>query len=560
MAFAVGSGTELDPYQVSTPSELNEVRDYPTAYFIQVADIDLSTYGSWTPIMDHVNVYNGFSGSYDGQGHKISGMSIENVTHDEIGLFAMIRGGVVKNLTVDNATINVPTDSIYSVGILAGAIYDSRIGLSYNEVTNCHVSGSINSLEAINRVGGLLGVASSASAYVMLNTADVDISIASGSSYTNRNIGGFIGECESDPVYSVSTGPIDNRPSSGDPHNGIEIYKCSCLGSITIHSKDSIYDIGGFIGGAEGLTAKECHSVTPISIICEEGFADFDSISGFISSLDGSIVENCYSINDITVTNDLPSGSEEYLDVAGFCAWDNGNVFYKNCYTLGEYALPSTLTTGGGFARAVSLAGASSIIEDCYYASDQHPVVTPPGTPKTLQELKTQATFESWDFDTVWGIDSDINESFPYLLSDPPQTTTTTTDSQTTTTTTESFLPPVMPLKEIKFSLNILSTKPVPNFINQRVYTNDNGSVKVVYTLLDCTPASLMGASAKIITKNRKSKVSLNASIKDNTVSRVLTSEELDTLGLLSVQLELKVASRQTYASPIFTFEVDSEL
>ena len=570
MAFSVGDGTELNPYQVGTPSELNEVRDYPTAYFIQVADIDLSTYGSWTPIMDPVNVYNGFSGSYDGQNHTITGLTIDNVTHDEIGLFAMLRGGRVKNLNITNAVINIPTAGIYSVGILTGLIADSRVGLDYNEVTNCRVSGSITSLEAMNDIGGLVGRVSTESAYLMLNTSDVDISIASGDSNTNRNVGGFIGECESEYVYTVSTGPIDNRPTTGEPHNAIEIYKCSSLGSITIHSKDSIYDVGGFIGGAEGVTVKECHSVTPISIICEEGFVDFDSISGFISSLNGSIIENCYSINDISVTNDLPSGSEEYLNVAGFCGFDSGNTFYKNNYTLGEYSLPSTLTTGGGFARAVSAAGASSTIEGCYYAADQHPVVTPPGTPKTLQELKTQTTFESWDFDTVWGIDSGINESFPYLLSDPPQTTTTTTDSQTTTTTTtepqttttttESFLPPVIPLKEIKFSLNILSTKPVPNFINQRVYTNDNGSVKIVYTLLDCTPENLMGASAKIITKNRRSKVSLNASINGNKVSRVLTSAELDTLGLLSVQLELKVASRQTYASPIFTFEVDSEL
>ena len=40
--FAGGKGTTEDPFQVSTPEQLNEVRNYMNKYFIQINDIDMS--------------------------------------------------------------------------------------------------------------------------------------------------------------------------------------------------------------------------------------------------------------------------------------------------------------------------------------------------------------------------------------------------------------------------------------------------------------------------------------------------------------------------------------
>lgn len=73
----LGSGTESDPYQVATAEDLDNVRNDLTAYYIQVADIDLSEYENWVPIgyytyeYDHV-----FNGSYDGNGFTISNLTI----------------------------------------------------------------------------------------------------------------------------------------------------------------------------------------------------------------------------------------------------------------------------------------------------------------------------------------------------------------------------------------------------------------------------------------------------------------------------------------------------
>jgi len=40
---------------------------------------------------------------------------------------------------------------------------------------------------------------------------------------------------------------------------------------------------------------------------------------------------------------------------------------------------------------------------------------------KTTEEMKTQSTFSGWDFSTVWAINSNVNEGYPYLINNPPR-------------------------------------------------------------------------------------------------------------------------------------------
>ena len=89
-AFAGGDGSQSNPYQVSTLPELNQVRNYLNAHFIQINDIDVSSTSTWNngqgfnPIGESGAP---FSGSYDGQGYSITGLFINRLTTD-IGLFA----------------------------------------------------------------------------------------------------------------------------------------------------------------------------------------------------------------------------------------------------------------------------------------------------------------------------------------------------------------------------------------------------------------------------------------------------------------------------------------
>ena len=71
-AYSGGSGTETDPWLISTVDDLktlagtvNNGEDYKDQYFILTDDIDLQNV-SWTPIGDGTN---DFCGTFDGQGN-----------------------------------------------------------------------------------------------------------------------------------------------------------------------------------------------------------------------------------------------------------------------------------------------------------------------------------------------------------------------------------------------------------------------------------------------------------------------------------------------------------
>ena len=102
-------------YIVSSPAALQawatEMRNDPAQSLncTLAADIDL-TGQDWTPIP-------GYAGTFDGDGNTITGLTINQSTGSNVGLFASIAGGgTVKNLTLDNVNITVG----FNVGAIAG--------------------------------------------------------------------------------------------------------------------------------------------------------------------------------------------------------------------------------------------------------------------------------------------------------------------------------------------------------------------------------------------------------------------------------------------------------
>ena len=101
MSFSGGTGTELDPYQVATPEDLEEVRNHSgvseetRVYFKQTADIDLNvppynTAPGWVPINSEYITYNGDS-------KKISNLYISGAT-GHLGLFGTAEACIIKDL------------------------------------------------------------------------------------------------------------------------------------------------------------------------------------------------------------------------------------------------------------------------------------------------------------------------------------------------------------------------------------------------------------------------------------------------------------------------------
>ncbi len=112
-AYSGGDGTETNPYQIETLDDLLELSTTPSdwpneLYFSQTADIDASETQNWNdgagfcPIGDFLDEDDArrFSGTYDGQGHRIDMLFINNINQLGGGFFGSINDAVISNMNI----------------------------------------------------------------------------------------------------------------------------------------------------------------------------------------------------------------------------------------------------------------------------------------------------------------------------------------------------------------------------------------------------------------------------------------------------------------------------
>ena len=251
-------------------------------------DIDLSSH-YWIPIS--FEPYNGFSSlKLDGQGHTISGMTVNNQV--KAGLFGYLRGSscYVQNLTIKGANISGSTTEY--AGFIAGHIRISDVNDCTVEDSKCELTGSstlymggvigrgeytvlgrtLNTNKVINTKlianrenvigGGIIGSITSASdgngSYLNFYDCHSSVDISCGS---NSHVGGIIGKVEADTKliylnYCSSSGTITSSGSNscgglvGINSGSIEAKSCVSAMSITGASGD----IGGLVGKVESGT------------------------------------------------------------------------------------------------------------------------------------------------------------------------------------------------------------------------------------------------------------------------------------------------------------------
>ena len=150
--FAGGSGTEEDPYRISTLEQLQAVGDSANLdkHFIQIADIDASDTKNWNdgmgfkPIGSGTSIDNAFTGTFDGQGYVISNLSIIRSEENDVGLFGYTEfSTVIKNVHL----AQIQVQGRYRVGGL--------VGLSHGLIIE-H-SGTSGQVNGNKYVGGLVG-------------------------------------------------------------------------------------------------------------------------------------------------------------------------------------------------------------------------------------------------------------------------------------------------------------------------------------------------------------------------------------------------------------------
>lgn len=168
---------------------------------VALAEVGGSYPGMWgsagfTPIgSDYTHPY---LGTFDGQGHSISGLTINRPNTDYVGLFGCVGygsyGGVIQNLSLIGCSI---TGNNF-VGGIAGVISGYTSSLNHSVATGS-VSGH-------NNVGGLLG---------MNYGGNVNTSFADCTVHGNDSVGGLVGSNGGEVDACYAAGPV-----SGTTHVG----------------------------------------------------------------------------------------------------------------------------------------------------------------------------------------------------------------------------------------------------------------------------------------------------------------------------------------------------
>ena len=349
-AFAGGSGTENDPYQIDDgaqlaylASEVNKGQPYENSYFVLTADIDLANH-DWTPIGNSFSDalfggtdYSLFAGNLDGKGHTIFNISIgtENapLESDVFGLFGAT-GGKISNLNLDGITIYGTAKNVsgYIIG-LAGALAGSAGG----PIENCHVANLSMTMNTPNSgmtaaywIGGLVG-ALDGSQHIEECSASGTIKELSG----KGSIGGLIGELgrAAKITYSHADVALDVKP---DYRGGA--------------------DVGGLIGKGNGKNDPE----TVISNCYATGNVTGGAYSGgFAGSLYGLNIKNCYATGEVT---GAAASMATFAGTDAPAAYAYGSV--TNCYTTGKIVGTASST----YAFMQQDATARSPITNCYFA------------------------------------------------------------------------------------------------------------------------------------------------------------------------------------------------
>ena len=350
-AFAGGTGTAEDPYQIANGAQLaylassvNSGETYTGKNFVLTANIDLNGL-PWTPIANSFSNalfggsdYRVFAGNFDGNGYTISKVCIGSETtpfeSDVFGLFGATEGKI-SNLNLDTVSIHgvAKIASGYVVGIAGGLV-----GSSAGSIENCHVTGLTMDMSAPSNgyaaaywVGGLVGALDGAQ---LINECSVSGSITEKAG--KGSIGGLIGELgkAAKITYSRSDVTVNVKADSRGGAN-----------------------VGGFIGKGNGKTDAEtiirnCYATGNVTGGAYTG--------GFAGGLWGLNIKNCYASGNV---------SQAAAAMASFVGTDASDSNYygsiTNCFTTG-------IVTGSSPFRYAfaeqSSATKRSEITNCYFA------------------------------------------------------------------------------------------------------------------------------------------------------------------------------------------------
>ena len=439
--FAGGKGTPRDPYHIRTTEQFVNMQLDPDAYYILDNDIefvsaDFRSDGAFYNEGRYIEPVGKdkatpFTGSFDGQSHKITGYK-QRLTADDGnygGLFGYAENAVIKNIVMESVNINNTGSNAYAggiVGYMEGGTLTNCKTLSGSVSSGYYAGGVVGYLSLEGTItgfengatvsgstlaGGIVGVISSYNLALsrMKNTGAVNgdkaggITGGSGKISSSNNsgaitgttyAGGISGESGSAVTDCSNTGKVKAEIAGGIIGHGTSsssVAKSSNQGEIS-----GSVCIGGIMGerygsGSSGTTVSASYNTGRIT-----GTGNGPYVGGIIghgisgSNPQGSI-ENCYNTGKIT--------GKGYNSGIGIVST------VKTSYNIG-------VISGGSNNFAIGQYTATN----CYYLTNRGTGVNG-ATSLTPEQMEDQESFANFNFTEIWTMTGVEEYPYPELVS-----------------------------------------------------------------------------------------------------------------------------------------------
>lgn len=343
-----GSGTAASPYKIGTAAQLawfaNAVNNGSrSACAVLTADIDLNGQ-KWTPIANG-GVNNGYTGTFDGQGHVIHGICVTTgVSSRPQGLFGIIaRTGTVRNV---KAAGRVLVRQSSGAGLIAG----ENNGVLYNCEASAFLKNSYNAGSTGSSVGNIGGIAGHMAAGYIENCRAYGLFLANPESYDEGNLVNSSMLCQ--------IGGIVGGMGASQEKDGCLVRYCEnhlqidCYTFTYGNSSPCGYAIGGIVGGSGIGKVRECVNRAAVT-----GGYDVGGIVGSATPGEGASFSAAYVENRGTVRSGSSTaggrGAGGILGKAGSEKTTGGSSQYvgdvslTHAYNSGAVSAAASGTTNG---------------------------------------------------------------------------------------------------------------------------------------------------------------------------------------------------------------------
>jgi len=362
--------------------------------FAYSTQIDTSTSGEKTPgvtFNSNGNFYpigtlsSPFTGIFDGDDHKISGMNVSVSTYGDAyaGLFGYADGAQIQNLGI--------TDSnIVALPVLDGAVYAGGIvgyANSSATISNCYNAGAVSASSSYFAAfaGGIVGyMVGSTTISNCYNIGEVSVS----SSFYDVSAGGIVGSVagsititDSYNMGNVSATVLSSSPIAyasgmiGYMQDGLAIItNCYNTGNVSVTVSSYAY-VGGIVCYAYSAAITNCYNTGDMSAVATQSLTAFRSsyayVGGIVGNIDDSVtLTNCYNTGDVSAKTS--SSASSIADVGGI-AGSITSATITNCYNTGNVSAAASSSSSlfytvyacaGGI---VGYVGTSATIANCCF-------------------------------------------------------------------------------------------------------------------------------------------------------------------------------------------------